>query len=108
VPHSIENRLGHSAGFYKKALTCRNEGYGLAAVAYYRRVVEDKTNELIDIVADAAAAFSVSSEEVTALRGAKAAGTFEEKLKIAAQVIPGVLKPDGANPFQLRPLWTCS
>src|SRR5216684_9365880 len=36
VPHSIENRLGHSAGFYKKALTCRNEGYGLAAVAYYR------------------------------------------------------------------------
>jgi hypothetical protein len=100
VPNSIEKRLGASADFYRKALTSRNEGYGLAAVAYLRRVVEDKTNELIDVVADAAVAHSVPAADVEKIRAAKNEKTYEEKLKIAAQAIPEVLKPDGANPFQ--------
>jgi hypothetical protein len=100
VPNTVEKRLGASDAFYRKALTCRNEGYGLAAVAYFRRVVEDKTNELIDVVADAAEAHSVPAPEVERIRAAKNEKTYEDKLKIAAQVIPEVLKPHGANPFQ--------
>jgi len=100
VPSSIEKRLGASADFYRKALTCRNEGFGLATVAYFRRVVEDKTNELIDVVADAAEAHSVSAPEVAKIRAAKGERTYEDKLKVAAQAIPEVLKPHGANPFQ--------
>lgn len=100
VPNSIEKRLGASADFYRKALTSRNEGFGLGAVAYLRRVVEDKTNELIDVVADAASAYSVPAEDVEKIRAAKKEKTYEDKLKIAAQAIPAVLKPDGANPFQ--------
>lgn len=100
VPNSIEKRLGASADFYRKALTSRNEGYGIAAVAYFRRVVEDKTNELIDIVAEAAEAYSVPADEVKKIRAAKNEKTYEDKLKVAAEAIPEVLKPDGANPFQ--------
>lgn len=100
VPKSIEKRLGDSADFYRKALTCRNEGFGLAAVAYFRRVVEDKTNELIDVVADAAEAHSVAAAEVAKIRNAKKERTYEDKLKVAAHAIPEVLKPHGANPFQ--------
>lgn len=100
VSSSIEKRLGASAPFYRKAVTSRNEGYGLAAVAYFRRVVEDKTNELIDVVADAAEAHSVLPLDVEKIRAAKNEVAYEDKLKIAAQAIPGVLKPNGANPFQ--------
>jgi len=100
VPNSIEKRLGASVDFYRRALTSRNEGYGLGAVAYFRRVVEDKTNELIDVVADAAKAYSVPAADVDKIRAAKNEKTYEDKLKIAAQAIPEVLKPDGANPFQ--------
>jgi hypothetical protein len=100
VPSSIEKRLGPSADFYRKALTSRNEGYGIAAVAYFRRVVEDKTNELIDIVAEAAEAYSVPADEVKKIQAAKNEKTYEDKLKVAAEAIPEVLKPDGANPFQ--------
>ena len=101
VPSSIEKRLGASADFYRKALTSRNEGYGIAAVAYFRRVVEDKTNELIDIVAEAAEAHSVPADEVKKIRAAENRGRpQEDKLKVAAEAIPEVLKPDGANPFQ--------
>ena len=100
VPHGVEARLGASTDFYRKALTSQSEGYGLGAVAYFRRVVEDKTNELIDVVADAAVAFSVSADDVAKIRAAKGERVFEDKLRIASQAIPEVLKPDGANPLQ--------
>jgi hypothetical protein len=100
VPKNIEKRLGASADFYKKALTSRNEGYGLGAVAYFRRVVEDKTNELVDVVADAAEAYGVPAADVEKIRAAKNEKTYEDKLKVAAHAVPEVLKPDGANPFQ--------
>lgn len=100
VPNNVEKRLGASTDFYQKALTSRSEGYGLGAVAYFRRVVEDKTNELIDVVADAAAAYGVPEKDVETVRAAKDEKVFEDKLKIAAQAMPGVLKPDGANPLQ--------
>jgi hypothetical protein len=100
VPNSIAKRLGESALLYRKAITCRNEGYGLGAVAYFRRVVEDKTNELIDVVADAAEAHSVPGPDVEKIRTAKNERTYEDKLSVAAHAIPEVLKPHGANPFQ--------
>lgn len=93
VPNSIAKRLGDSAPLYRKALTCRNEGYGLAAVAYFRRVVEDKTNELIDVVADAAEAHSVPSSDVVKIRLAKNEKAYEEKLQVAAHAIPEVHNP---------------
>jgi hypothetical protein len=100
VPQIVARRLGASAEFYRKGLTNLNEGYGIAAVAYFRRVVEDKTNELIEVVADAAAAYSMPEKDVANLRAAKNEKVFEDKLKIASQAIPEVLKPDGANPLQ--------
>jgi hypothetical protein len=100
VSNNVEKRLGGSTDFYRKALTSESEGYGLGAVAYFRRVVEDKTNELIDVVADASAAFGVGKKDVENLRAAKNEKVFDDKLKIAAQAMPEVLKPDGANPLQ--------
>ena len=72
----------------------------MGALAYFRRVVEDKTNELIDVVADAASAYGVPEGDVGIIRAAKGEKIFEDKLKIAAQAMPDVLKPDGANPLQ--------
>jgi hypothetical protein len=51
-------------------------------------------------VADAAAAYGVPDKDVANLKAAKSEKVFEDKLKIAAQVMPEVLKPDGANPLQ--------
>ena len=99
IPSTIEKRLGTSAIFYRRALTCRNEGYGLAAVGYFRRVVEDKRNELVDVVADSAEAMGMSEEDIAKIRAAKSQKVYEEKLKIASQAMPSTMKPDGANPL---------
>jgi len=50
-PELVE-RLGTSAAHYKNALICRNSNYGIGAMSYLRRVVDEQTDNLIDVMAD--------------------------------------------------------
>jgi hypothetical protein len=101
IPKALEKSLGEdSANLYKKALINRNEGYGLAAVTYIRRVVEDKTDELIEVVATLAETHNVEAGVVQKIRAArKERTTYDNKLKIAATVLPESLVIDGVNPL---------
>jgi hypothetical protein len=101
IPKALQNNLGAgAASLYKKALICRNEGFGLAAVTYIRRVVEDKTDELIEVVSQLAESHKVDSEVIKKIRAAKTERTtYDNKLKIAATVLPASLVVDGVNPL---------
>jgi hypothetical protein len=101
IPKSLEKNLGAEATIlYKKALINRNEGYGLGSVTYIRRVVEDKTDELIEVVAELAETHNIDSSIVAKIRAVKnERATYEEKLRIAATVLPDSLVVDGANPL---------
>ncbi len=99
----MEKNLGKdSAGLYKKSLICRNIGYGLAAAGYIRRVVEDKTNELIEVVAKLAEVNGVEAKKVEEIRAAAKSADYtpyEKKLEIASAVFPESLKVGGKNPL---------
>lgn len=99
ISRPLAKHLGTTADLYKKALICRNQGYGIAAVAYMRRIVEDKTDELIDIVADQARERGLTEKEVEGILNAKKEQAYSGKLKVAGEVIPASLRPGGANPF---------
>jgi hypothetical protein len=99
VPSGLAKHLGQTTHLYKKALISRNQGFGIAAVAYLRRIVEDKTDELIDIVAEQANERGLGGEEIEAIRAAKKEQTYSEKLKVASTVIPASLRPGGTNPL---------
>ena len=101
IPAALEKNLGEeAANLYKKALINRNQGYGLGAVTYIRRVVEDKTDELIEVVAKLAEAHNVEADTIAKIRAAKTAkDTYDNKLKIAAMVLPTALVIDGVNPL---------
>lgn len=105
VPKGVSKNLGKDAdSLYKKALICRNHGFGLAAVGYMRRVVEDKTNELIEIAARLAESHNVDAAVVSKMREAADSTeytTYEDKLKFAATVFPDNLKVGGANPLNV-------
>jgi hypothetical protein len=100
IPNQIESRLGASAIFYRRALTSRNQGYGLGAVAYLRRVIENKTNELIDVVIESAQSMGVPIADVEKIRSAKSEKIYEDKIRIAVQALPDAMKPGGVNPLQ--------
>ena len=105
IPKGVSKNLGKNAtALYRKSLICRNHGFGLAAVAYMRRVVEDKTNELIEIAAKLAESHGIDSSTISKMREAADSTkytSYEEKLNVAATVFPQSLIVGGANPLAI-------
>ncbi|MGD1215328.1 MAG: hypothetical protein ABR861_10125 [Terriglobales bacterium] len=101
IPKMLAKNLGEGAtSLYKKGLINRNQGYGLGAITYIRRVVEDKTDELIEVVAQLAASHNIGPEIVKKIKAVKnERATYDQKLKLAATVLPESLMIDGANPL---------
>jgi hypothetical protein len=98
IPPDLSGRLGATAEHYKKALVCRNSNYGIAAVAYMRRVVEEKTDELIDVVVELARTYGVDEETIESLVATKEQVRYQDKLEVASQLIPSALRPVDVNP----------
>src|SRR6266540_3979136 len=85
---------------YKKGLTCMAQGYGIGALGYFRRVVEDSIVALLDVV-KAGAEGEGDEKTVAAVERAKGAKNTDEKLKLVADLVPRSLRPGGVNPLAL-------
>jgi hypothetical protein len=102
IPAELEQQLKDvDLEFYKRALRCRNFNFGVAALAYLRRVVENRMNDLLDLIAEAARQVGYGAEELRRLEQVKASRVFDDKVSYAAAILPPSLKPGGANPFDL-------
>jgi hypothetical protein len=102
IPTELEEQLkGDDLEFYKRALRCRNFNFGIAALAYLRRVVENRMNDLLDLIAEAARQAGYGAEELGNLEEVKASRVFDDKVSYAAAILPPSLKPGGANPIDL-------
>jgi hypothetical protein len=99
ISPELNDRLGTTASHYKKALICREQNYGIAAMAYLRRVVDEKTDDLIDVMADLSRTYNVSEKEITDLLNSKNEIRYEIKIKVAAELIPEAVRPGGVNPL---------
>ena len=101
IPRDLENRLGiDDTTLYKDALVCRSQGYGIGALAYMRRVVENKTNELIEVIALQGDSLGIGGDDIAKIRAIKEEKvSYDERLRLASEAIPATLKPDGANPL---------
>ena len=98
IPKEISKNLGGSEKLYKKGLECCAEGFGIGAVAYFRRVVEDKTNDLLNTMADLAHEYGEETAVVDRIRNIRDEKiAYEEKIKAASQIIPKSLRPGGTN-----------
>ena len=105
VTPELEAQLGAGEGsdldYYKKAIRCRNFAYGLASLSYLRRVVENRLNDLLDLIAELARGSGFAAEEIAELEITKRSRTFEQKVSYAARILPPVLRPGGQNPVDL-------
>jgi hypothetical protein len=50
IEPKLEAALGNSKGLYKKALRSRSFGFGIGALSYLRRIIEDTTETLMDLL----------------------------------------------------------
>jgi len=85
---------------FKKGLISESQSYGLGAYVYYRRVLEEIIDDILDYIKDI-----LEGEEkekyLKALEEIKNSKITEQKIEIAKEVIPSFLKPNGLNPLQI-------
>ncbi len=87
------------AALYKKALIDANFNHGIGAVAYFRRVLENKINLLLDLIAEAARIEQTGEELLKELETVKVSRALEKRIQYASQLLPAHLRPGGHNPL---------
>jgi hypothetical protein len=99
VPRDLSQALGAHAELYRRALVCRNQGFGIGAHAYLRRVVEETMNEWLELLVAALTEGGADAETIKRVETAKRERVFERKADVAADALPDRLKPGEFNPF---------
>lgn len=81
---------------YNKAVICLANGYGIAAFAYLRRIIEKNIIGLLDLIKESVDSESPLLEKLSVL---KVTSPMSDKIEIANHALPDYLKPDGFNPL---------
>ncbi|EGR8992406.1 hypothetical protein BST55_22545 [Vibrio vulnificus] len=95
---NVERLLGKHRSYYKKGLICESQGYGVAAFAYYRRIVEEIIDELLSEIALLLSPAELSDYNV-ALEKTKQTLVTAEKIELVKDLLPAILRPEGMNPL---------
>jgi hypothetical protein len=98
VPQAFERALGSRVALYRKGMTSRHAGYGIGALTYFRRLIEETTDEMLDLLEEALVAAG-EAEALKKLKATRAGIHFDQKVKLAADILPTHLRPGGINPF---------
>ena len=99
VDPQLEKGLGDAAKLYRKALRARSFGFGIGALAYLRRIVEDGTDELLNLLKEDQWE-SWSSEQRDEFERARSTYRYSEKIEYAAhKVLPKEAFASGKNSF---------
>ncbi len=93
--------LGSFAEMYRKGLTCESQGYGIGAYSYYRRIVEEIIDTLLDSITELIETTESKEKYTEALRGAKNKKNAEDKIQIVKDLLPPSLRPDKINPLNI-------
>lgn len=99
-PKELRPMLGKYLDLYKRGSICESQGYGIGAFSYYRRIVENIIDELLNEVAGL-----LEPEEQCKYREALsqvgASKNATDKIEVVKELLPGSLRPGGVNPLQL-------
>lgn len=100
IPRVLEERLGQDdSSLYRRALISQNISHGLAAVAYARRVVENKVDVLLDLIIEAAKLSDAEDPNLVKVETVRASHQVDRKIELASLLLPAHLRPGGHNPL---------
>jgi hypothetical protein len=99
VEKDLGKALGeNSLGFYEKGRACENEGFGVGALAYFRRIVEDLVRTML-----AAKEARLAGTEQDAFKAAadrvRSEWSGSEAIDLVKDDLPPEARPGGANPL---------
>ena len=97
----LSRLLADEKELYLKGRQCENQGLGIGAAAYFRRVVENQKGKLLDAIIKVAQVTPNSEEMIRALEAAKRETQFQNAVDRIKAAIPPAILLDGQNPLTL-------
>jgi len=101
VPTKVLKLVGADRELFLKGRRCENQGLGVGAFVYYRRVVENQKNKILKEVRKVLAQLPVASSKIEIIDKAIAETQFSKAIAIAGPAIPESLYIGGHNPLTL-------
>lgn len=101
TPSKVLSLMGGERELFLKGRRCENQGLGVAAFAYYRRVVENQKARIIGEISKVAQKLDADPELIAELNAAKAETRFTEAINRIKHGLPSVLLINGHNPLIL-------
>lgn len=95
----LQKFFSHDSDCYEKAVVCLANGYGIAAFAYMRRIIENNISDLLDILKEDVEKSDGDSKILEMLAELKKESPMGDKTKIANTALPSYLVPSGLNPL---------
>ena len=99
IGKKLKKILGKYAEYYKRGKICESQSYGIAAYAYYRRIIEELIDELLDSILDLMSGGEKEQYE-EALEQTKQTKITKEKIDLVKDLIPPILMPEQFNPLK--------
>jgi hypothetical protein len=99
VPNKVLRLFGRDSKIFLKGRQCENLGYGVAAFAYYRRVVENHKNDILDEIVKVCRTVNAPEEVINELQEAKREIAFAKSIEKVKSALPQGLLINGHNPL---------
>ena len=101
VPSRLIKLIGPDRDIFLKGCRCENQGLGIGAFSYYRRVVENQKNRILEEIIRVSEKINASQDKIDILSNAIEETQFSKALNMAKEAIPESLLIDGHNPMRL-------
>jgi len=101
LPARLQRLVQPDRGFLVKGFQSEIKGHGIGAFAYYRRVVEDEKDRLIDEIIKVCKKTPGADKFISGLEEAKKQVQFTTAVEQIADAIPEALRISGHNPLTL-------
>lgn len=101
TPSRVIKLIGPDRDLFLTGRRSENQGMGIGAFVYYRRVVENQKDRIIDEIIRVSEKLSAPPESIDALKKAKEETQFSKAVETVKHAIPQGLLINGHNPLSL-------
>lgn len=101
IPAKVITLVGKERDFFLKGRRCENQSLGIGAYAYYRRIVENQKDKLIDEIIKVCKKLGKQESLIEELEKAKTETQFSKAIESIKEELPTSLYIEGQNPLKL-------
>ncbi|CAN7457042.1 hypothetical protein [Rhizobium sp. LjRoot254] len=101
VPNKLLRLFGDDRDVFLKGRQCENQGLGIGAFAYYRRVVENHKNDIFDRIIKVCQTVEPQTKLIAELHAAKKEVSFFKAIEQIKTALPQGLLINGNNPLTI-------